>query len=253
MRIVSIDIETAPAHARVWRTGQQFVSLDQIVQPPQMLCYAARFRDRKRTEFYSEWGDGREEMVRQVHRILDEADAVLHYNGKRFDVPWLRTEMQLLGLTPPSPFAQIDLYQQTKQFYLVSHKLQHVSTHLAKVEGKISTGGFGLWTAVEAGDPAAQRLMRRYNIRDVDVLWEVYDALEPWLKLPNANLYVKTADGRPVCVGCGKLEALQRRGVERLRTGSYRRLWCNPQVGGCGKWSREVHRLDGASVVEVSV
>src|SRR5665647_2816061 len=202
MRIVSIDIETAPAHARVWRTGQQFVSLDQIVQPPQMLCYAARFRDRKRTEFYSEWGDGREEMVRQVHRILDEADAVLHYNGKRFDVPWLRTEMQLLGLTPPSPFAQIDLYQQTKQFYLVSHKLQHVSTHLAKVEGKVATGGFGLWTAVENGDPAAQRLMRRYNIRDVDVLWEVYDALiaatrEAMLIVGRPYVIENVADARP--------------------------------------------------------
>lgn len=259
MKILGLDLETAPGTFWAWRTGQQFVSLDMMVQPPHMLCFGARFQDQKRVGFFSEWDHGHEEMVRQAHRLLDEADVVLHFNGKRFDVPWLNAEMAQLGLTPPSPFKQIDLYQQSKQFYLASHKLQHVSTHLAKVEGKVQTGGFGLWRAVMAGDEKAQRLMRRYQLRDVDVLFEVYDVLRPWLKLPNANLYNPpgTPSGCPT-PGCGRTDAFQWRGYERLRTGTYKRRWCNPELGGCGRWSRDTRRVDdnsatsSSSIVEVS-
>lgn len=250
IRIAALDLETAPATFWAWRTGQQFLGLDQMIEPPRMLCFGVRFNDRKRTEFYSEWDHGHEEMVRQAHRVLDEADAVLHFNGKRFDVPWLYSEIARLGLTPPSPFKQIDLYQQTKQFYLASHKLQHVATHLAKVGGKVETGGFGLWKRVLAGDEKAQRLMRRYQIRDVDVLWEAFDALQPWLKLPNANLYVDPGVDVPVCPNplCARSDTFQYRGYERLRTGTYRRRWCNPALGGCGKWSRDTRRVADGSV-----
>lgn len=249
MRIAAFDIETLPGSALVWRTGQQFVALDQIERPSRMTCFAARFNDQRRTEFYSEWEHGHEEMVRQAHRIVDEADAVLHFNGKTFDVPWFRTEWAQAGLTPPSPFKQIDLYQQTKQFALMSHKLQAVSTHLAKIEGKLETGGLALWRGVLAGDPKAQARMRRYNIRDVDLLWELHDELLPWLKLPNANLY---GNGTRVCPRCAKDGALQFRGYERLAAGVYRRVWCDPGKGGCGGWSRGTQRVSGTELVEVA-
>lgn len=241
-------METAPAIFWAWGTGKQYLNLTQMLQPSRMLCFAARRLDKRKTEFYSEWEHGQNGMAEQVHRILDEADAVLHYNGASFDVPWLRTVMKTAGLNPPSPFRQIDLYQQTKQFRLDSHKLQHVSTHLSKLDGKVETGGFGLWQRVIDGDEKARRLFKKYNVQDVDLLLEMFEDLKPWLKLPNANLY---GDGTRVCPKCG-VDAIQHRGFYRLTTGNYKRYWCNPQRNGCGGWSRDTRREpDSATVVQV--
>lgn len=248
MRIAATDIETAPATAHVWRTGQQFVGLEQLITPPRMLCFAVRFNDEKRTRFYSEWEHGRERMVAEAWRMLDEADAVMHYNGVRFDTPWLFTELKRGGYNPPSPFKQIDLYEATKKFQLASHKLQHVSTHLLNLEGKLQHGGFSLWPKAISGDVKAQRLMRRYNIQDVDLLWEAYDELGPWLKLPiHADLLNpgNPLDDDPTCV-CGSAN-LQRRGFAYTKQSKYQRFQCQD----CGRWTRSTRRQAGVQIVEV--
>lgn len=245
MRIAAFDVETIPGTAYVWRTGQQFVSLDQVVDHSRMVCFAVRFNDRKKTEFYSEWEHGQQGLAEQARRVLDEADAVLHFNGKSFDEKWMRSVIIQAGLTPPSPFKSIDLYQQTKQFYLMSHKLQNVSTTLLKLEGKLDTGGFKLWRQVMAGDEKARRLFKRYNIQDVDLLWEAFEVLKPWLKLPNANLYQGTEDA---CPTCGKSDTLERRGFKALTTGVYQQYRCVPERGGCGSWTRGTSRVQAATV-----
>lgn len=247
--IAAIDVETKPAKVYTWSLYKPIIGLEQIVEEPSIICFAAKFNNKKTTEFYSDFHHGHEEMVRQLHRILDEADAVLHFNGKTFDIPWINTEIIKAGLTPPSPYKQIDLYQQTKKFRLLSHKLQHVSTHLLGLEGKVQHSGFSLWKRCMEGDEKAWALMRRYNKQDVDLLWEAFEPLLPWLKLPNANLF--TDPDRPVCVNCGR-DSLQSRGVERTALSTYRRYWCNPNVGGCGAWSRGNVRLAGAERTAVA-
>ena len=181
MRVLFMDVETSPA--LVWTFGffKQYIRPDQVVEPPRMLCFAARFNDRKRTEFYSEFHNGHAEMVAQLHRVLDEADVVVHFNGKTFDEPWARTEILQAGLRPPSPYRTVDLYQQSKRFYLPSHKLEYVSTRLIPAGGKESTGGFSLWVRCMSGDPKAWRLMRKYNLQDVDMMMPVYVEMLPWM------------------------------------------------------------------------
>ncbi|NIV35232.1 MAG: hypothetical protein GWN58_38990, partial [Anaerolineae bacterium] len=51
-----------------------------------------------------------EGMLEGAWELLDEADAVVHYNGKKFDIPTLNREFVKYGFTPPSPYKQIDLY-----------------------------------------------------------------------------------------------------------------------------------------------
>ena len=36
-----------------------------------------------------------EQMVSRVHGLLDDADVVCHYNGKKFDIPTLNREFLL--------------------------------------------------------------------------------------------------------------------------------------------------------------
>jgi len=253
VRILALDLETSPNIADVWGLWQQNVGLSQLRESTQVICWGARWLDAPKTIFRSVHHHGREKMLADIHSLLDQADAVLGWNSKGFDVKHLNREFIEAGLTPPSPYKHVDLMLAARAtFRFPSNKLDYVAQRLG-AGAKVKHEGHSLWTKCMLGDNAAWNRMRKYQIQDVDLLVDLYAKFQPWLKLPNANLWIKTADGRPVCAGCGKVEALQRRGLERLRTGSYHRLWCNPNVGGCGKWSREVSRVDGASAVEVSV
>ena len=43
-------------------------------------------------------------MIKGIHKLLDECDAVIHYNGSKFDIPTLNKEFLLHGLHPPAPY-----------------------------------------------------------------------------------------------------------------------------------------------------
>jgi len=76
-------------------------------------------------------------MIQAAHDLLSEADAVIHYNGNSFDMPWLHTEFLLAGMPPPEPYKNIDLLLAVrKRFRFVSNKLDYV-TQAVGLEGKV--------------------------------------------------------------------------------------------------------------------
>lgn len=247
MRIAAFDVEVSPALVWSYDLFRPVIGIRQIEQDPRMVCFAVRWNDRKRTEFYAEWDEGgHEAMVRQLWKALDEADAVLHFNGKTFDEEWARTEFALLHLGSPSSFHSIDLYQQSKKFRLISHKLAYVASRLVQTKGKLDASALDLYIRYYHGDEKAKREFRRYNMRDVDVLWEVHDELLPWLTLPNAQLY---GAGQGACPRCGYAFS-EKRGFKTLTTGVYQQYKClNPK---CGGWWRSTHRLSGADGVGIA-
>ena len=171
-------------------------------------------------------------MARTVHKLLDEADAVAHFNGKRFDIPTLNKEFLLHGLSPPSPFRHIDLLHTCRQqFKFASNKLDYVAQALG-LGAKVHHKGMELWRGCMEGDAASWRLMESYNRQDVRLTERLYDRLMPWIKgHPNMGLY--SEDGERCCPNCGS-KKLQARGRQYNNTLVYRRYQCN----GCGKWSR---------------
>lgn len=235
MKLWFLDIETLPIEAEVWGLRDQFIGLNQIITEPRMMCFGAS-RGGGKVDFYSEWTHSRWGMISAMHGILDDADAVVHYNGNRFDMPWANTEMKRADLLPPSPYWNIDLYRVVKSnFYLPSYKLDYVAKNFLGLEGKEHTGGHELWTACRNGDPKAQRKMRKYCIQDVKLLPEVYEELLPWIKHPNRGLYSGDSLG---CPNCGS-EDTRKEGFAYLSAGKYQRHCCN----SCGKWFRDVKRV----------
>lgn len=175
---------------------------------------------------------GQKAMIRTIHKLLNDADAVVHFNGKKFDIPTLNREFLLAGLTPPAPFKQIDLLQTCRRkFKFASNRLDYVSQALgegAKVEHK----GMDLWKGCMAGNPEDWKVMEEYNKHDVRLTERMYDRLRAWIDgHPNMGQYVE--DGEPCCPNCGS-HKLQARGVSRTAAFAYRRWQCN----SCGKWSR---------------
>jgi len=235
-RILSLDIETSPVVAHAWALFKQNIAINQIIEHPRTICFAAKFMDERKVHFYSEFEHGREDMVYAAHMLLDEADIVMHFNGDRFDLPRLNTEFILAGITPPAPYKSIDLYKVIKgNFSFTSNKLAYVSERLG-LAGKIKHEGHELWIKCLAGDPKAWAQMKRYNIQDVRLLEEIYDKVRPWVKShPHHGLYTGQPDA---CPNCGATEQLERRGFALTGMGRFQRYRCRD----CGSWSRSNRR-----------
>ncbi len=230
-KLLTIDIETRPNIAHVWGLWDQNISLNQLQESVGILSFAAKWRGDKKVEFRSVFHDGHDKMIKRAHALLDEADACIHFNGTDFDIPHLNREFLLSGMSPPSPFAQIDLLQTVRgRFKFASNKLDHVSQKLG-IGSKLKHEGHDLWVKCMAGDAKAWSRMRRYNIKDVELTEKVYDKLLPWIKNhPHPGMF---NDNVGACPKCGKCD-WEKRGFYKTLTAVFRRVQCR----GCGAWSR---------------
>jgi predicted RNA-binding Zn-ribbon protein involved in translation (DUF1610 family) len=233
MKILLLDIETAPNLAHVWGLWDQNVGLPQLLDSGYMLCWAAKWYGSDHTMFRSLQDYTKEQMLLLLWDLLDEADAVVHYNGRKFDVPWINSEFVRLGFLPPSPYKQIDLLETVKkQFKFPSNKLEYVVDALG-VGKKQKTSGHELWIGCMANTPNAWNEMQAYNIQDVAILEALYVKLIPWVK-GHANHGLFSDGTEPVCPNCGG-NHLQKRGLTHTLASVYQRYRCTD----CGHWSKD--------------
>ena len=185
------------------------------------------------------WDHGEEGMVQQAWELLDEADAVIHYNGNNYDIPRLNTEFLKYRLGPPSPSHQIDLYQTvSKKFRVLSRSMNHM-LHILGLESKMEHKGMELWTNCMQGVKADQKTMEEYNTQDVAVLGDLYLELRPWINNhPNVGLYM-TPTQTPTCPICGGT-ALRFKGYKRTKVLTYRQYHCQE----CGAYPRARYAED---------
>jgi hypothetical protein len=239
-----LDIETSPVVAHAWKLFKTSIAINQIIEHPRTICFAAKFIDERKVHFYSEFEHGHEGMVEAAHDLLDRADIVMHFNGDAFDLKRLNSEILIAGLTPPSPSKSIDLLKVArKNFYFPSNKLAYISERLG-LAGKVKHEGHELWIRCLAGDPKAWAVMKRYNIQDVRLLEEIYEKVRPWIQgHPHYGLYSGVTD---CCPNCGGTD-MQRRGFAKTLAGRFQQYRCK----ACGTWSRSTHRAEGVSTTQV--
>ena len=225
MKKLFIDIETAPNLVYTWGLFNQNVGLEQIVAPGYTLCWAAQWDHEKKVIFSSKYHDGEEAMLKGIYHLLDEADVVIHYNGRRFDVPILNKDFVRHHLPPPDSYSQIDLLQTVRsRFRFASNKLDFVSQFLG-LDAKYEHKGMQLWTGCMAGEEKSWNIMKKYNIQDVKMLPKFYKQILPWIQdHPNEGLYID--EDVQVCTNCGS-DDIKMNGVERLSTQTYQRYRCN--------------------------
>ena len=245
MKILLIDIEVAPNTAHVWGIFDQNISINQLLESSYTLCYAAKWYGESKIMFDSIQKSGKQKMLDSVHKLLDEADAIVHYNGSRFDIPILHKEFLLSGMPPPAPSKQIDLLQVARrQFRFVSNKLDYVSQALG-LGAKTEHEGHALWLKCMNDDRKAWKTMEEYNKNDVILLEKVYDKFKGWIKQhPNHNAY----SANVCCPNCASRK-LNSRGTQRSRTAVYQRFQCQD----CGSWARSVksEKITKESVVTI--
>lgn len=250
-KIVYLDIERQSGIVDgIWELKQRsWLSPAQILERPRTICFAWRWDHEDETHFAAEWERGHKAMIAKAHKVMDEADFIVGWNSKNFDVKHLRTEMIMHGMTPPSPHKDIDLMQVAKRnFGFLSNRMAYIAQELDQ-GGKLATGGADLWKQLRnaKGDELrkARKKMAAYNRRDVDLTMELWTLLKPWTSAVNLPNY---RDGvSPACPVC-ESENIQYRGLARTLTATYRRFQCVD----CGRWGRDTHSVRRTTSVPLS-
>ena len=249
-KIAILDIERQAGVADgIWELRQNgWLNPGQVVERPRTICFSYKWLGEKETYFHAEWDRGSKAMVKKAHAVLDEADYVIGWNSKRFDIPHLRTEMIVHGMQPPSPHKDIDLMVQAKRhFSFISNRMAEVAKVLDR-KGKAETGGGDLWRRLRysKGEDLweARATMSDYNIRDVELTEELYKLMLPWCSGINVAAYLDGGKVGPFCPACAS-DNVQYRGVAITSTRTYRRFQCNE----CGKWGREAKSTHSSNEV----
>lgn len=236
-KVFTFDIESAPAKVYTWSLFKPFLTIDNVIEPGRMICWAGKWEHEKRTLFFSEYHHSREEMLQQLHAALNDADVVVTFNGDNYDIRHVNREFIEAGLPPVSPSVSVDLYKVArKNFNFLSNKLAWVTQRL-ELSGKLSHSGFRMWRECN-GDFGEERqhkawgLMRRYCKQDVGTTEELFVELKPYItNLPSPHLFDENADE----LSCSSCEGsnVQRRGYAVKQTRKYPRYQCTD----CGRWS----------------
>jgi DNA polymerase elongation subunit (family B) len=226
VKILTLDIETKPAIAYIWRMFDENIGVEQILENGGLLCFGAKWVGEKGMMFYSEWEHGQKGMVEAAYRLFEEADAIVTYNGDKFDIPKLRGEMALQYIKAPPPVTSIDMYKVVKKLGYEMNKLAFIGPHL-QIGSKVKHEGFSLWSKVLAGDERARKRMRRYCLQDVRVTERLYNRLKGYiLNHPHMGGIKSEA-----CGACGS-HKLQNRGFRRTKSFRIQRRQCQ----SCGSW-----------------
>lgn len=179
------------------------------------------------------------ELCASALSVIENADALVTFNGKRFDEKFFLARLAINGLTIPRKIVHIDLCQVVSQnMFLLNNRLKTVAKYLIG-DSKLEHDGWPLWVKVHGGverkrDVDAEKLMSKYNLKDVDLMVPLFKLFRPRLtQIPNYNLFSVAQGAKPVCPFCGSTR-MQGRGGYYGKTKVYRKYWCRD----CGGWSR---------------
>jgi hypothetical protein len=242
-RIVTIDLERVPgrtAERDIWdpRDAKRwnYWPPEEWVSLPRTVCFTAKTMG-KRPEFVAEWQRPDPHWIaRRSWEIVDAADLVVTYNGNRADLAWLRTAWLDAGLPEPRPFKSVDLFKLQARWALERRSLAYLLERLSMASKE------GHYNAAEAraacaGNRAAQKALRGYNMTDVEITEALY--LRVRHLLPTVNLGAFYADAEDVnrCPYCGAEGTLKASGWYTASVQSYGLLTCD----SCGGHARNNH------------
>jgi DNA polymerase elongation subunit (family B) len=244
IKILVLDIETAPKVAMVWRFFKENISPKQVLKHGHIMSYAAKWLGEDDVIYQENRKEDDKELITSLVALLDGADIVIAHNGERFDLPQIRARALVHGIDPPSPVKVIDTYKVAKrEFSFPSNSLAYLTMVLdceIKKGGHKKFPGFELWLECLRNNEEAWEELKEYNIDDVKALEEVYLKMRPWItNHPNVTIYQEPHDEEPCCPKCDSPN-INWRGYAYTQSGQYHRFQCV----NCGGWGRGRYQVN---------
>lgn len=185
-KVVTFDIERMKGKAEVefWDLGDfknRRIHADDVTLWPRTICLAWKWYGKRKVEFASEWGDGREQMLKRAWDVLDACELAYGHNIDSFDVKKLNAEWALMGLPPPSPYKTVDTLKVARaRFGHESNTLDALCKRYGIVS-KTDRYDVEVARAALAGDAKQQKKIQAYNIGDIHASEALVDAIRGWL------------------------------------------------------------------------
>lgn len=243
--ILFLDIETAPDVVWTWGVYQE--NAIAVKEHWYVLSFAAKWRGTKNVfvkglndyKGYKGGNSTERFLLKDIHKLLNDADIVVAHNGADFDVRKLNARFIAQGMTPPAPYKVVDTKRDlVKVAKYSSNRLNWLSKQFGIGKKTMEHQDWALWEGCMKGDKKAWKAMKVYNAHDVTLLEGLYEQLAPWIDQPNSGAYVDGAVcANPACAS----PDLERRGWARTKTRAYQRFQCRE----CGAWSRETRSERG--------
>lgn len=197
-KILFIDIETSPIIGYSWGMYEQ--NIIKRLKATSILSVAYKWFDQK-TKVIACDNQSEKSLLLQLRLLLNEADIVVAHNGDSFDIKKINSRFIVHRIPPPDPYKTIDTRTEAKRIAAFdSSSLENLGIDLGEGE-KIKHRGFTMWEGCMAGKSRDWSDMKKYNKKDVDLLYRVYMRLRGWMKRhPNVTLYELHPDlACPVC------------------------------------------------------
>ena len=234
-KILLIDVETSPSLGYVWGMYEQNVI--EFKSQWYIMCFGAKWLGEKTVvkalpdyTLYKKNRENDKDLVKDIWRLMDEADIIIAHNGNKFDFKKINSRFAIHGLPPPSPYKAIDTCLVARRYFgFLSNKLDDLGNELG-LGRKVKHSGFEMWKGCMSGNLFSWQEMKKYNKQDVDLLEKVYLHFRGWMHThPNvSNLLSKTC-----CPKCGSRN-LHSKGFHFTQVGKYRRFQCQ-DCGGYGR------------------
>lgn len=207
-RILLYDLETAPALAYTFGRWKQNIGQDNIIQEGGwIICGGFKWLGEDNVEVIYDKSDIRNRgdftVTHRLWKLFQQADAVVAHNNQSFDFKMLQARCLVNDLPPLPAVKVIDTLQMAKKnFRLPSNRLDSVA-ELLGFGRKVQTGGISLWIDTLNGNEEALSKMLEYCGHDVELLEDVYRALQPFGLASNFNAAHYYKDGQQRCPSCG--------------------------------------------------
>lgn len=215
-----IDIETMANLVWSWsirsNNGWNATGIEQEWYP---ICFAAKWLGKK-TQYYSleDYKNYKPSIVRHkdgsttfrrpditplmydAWKLLNEADHVIGWNSKAFDIKKLNACFVALGFKPYLPVKHIDLMSEKKKVTSSNSNRLDATGEEWGTGRKVEHQGFPLWLKCMEGDKKAQKKMKKYCIQDVDLTARNYDFFLSWItNHPSRAVLEQKPDACPNC------------------------------------------------------
>lgn len=245
MKLLFLDIETAPIVAHVWKLWENNVGLNQIVKDWHLLSWCAKWQGSSEIIYRDQRDESDisndKKLCQEMWKLLDEADVIATQNGKKFDAKKLNARFIINGIKPPSPYQHVDTKQiASRKFAFTSNSLEYMAKALKLKHQKLKHkkfAGHELWIECLAKNPEAWKEMEKYNKHDVLSLEDLYDKLIAWDTTFNPNVFNESLT--TTCT-CGSTR-FTKNGNRYTARGKYQRLICIK----CGKpWLEPINLFE---------
>lgn len=241
-RILIIDVERLQPEYRVrsWtRKIDRYMSYDELVTDARTTLAAWSWYDEDEIYAAAEWDKGgRNQFLRKMHRVMEQADIIVTHNGTNADEPWLLADFTVPRKGAPGadsfqrlpelpPWKSVDTLKvlRTKRYKGIDFKALDAVCQIVGLPGKTDRYDRDAMDAAVSGDKDAQASLTSYCKGDVAAERFVYD----WLRPGIANHPHLSVDGQSallVCNRCASSDTLKTAKRYMANVHSYDMLRC---------------------------